>query len=498
MLYFRMMLTMCVSLFTSRVILQTLGVEDYGIYQTVGGIVGFMSFLNSALATGSSRFITFELGRGDFERLKLTFSTTLLVHIALALLIILLGETVGLWYVYNKLIVPETRFQAAVYCYHLSVVAAAIGITQVPYSATIMSHEKMDIYAYISIVEVCLKLAIVYMLKIGNFDKLILYATLFLLLNVGLRLFYRWYCSSHFPEAKFQMVFDKNIIKEIATFSGWSLFANASIALNSQGILLLLNLFFSPAVVAARAISLQVNGVVNQFVHNFRAAVNPQITKRWAQNDLDGSRKLLLTSTKYSFFLVYILGLPIIFSAENLLQLWLGIVPEYTVIFLQLIIIQNFFGVFDSSLYQALYAKGRIKENALVSPMVGFLRFPLTYILFKMGFSPVIFSVLCVISYFILGWIIKPIMLIKIVDYRLKDFYPLYLGTIKVVTLSMPFPLLFYFFVNTQIPNPIASLLCQSFVTVLSIATTIWFFGVDKETQNKILQLVKKKLPFKI
>ena len=285
-LYFRMMFTMLVALYTSRVILQKLGVDDYGIYQAVGGIVGFLSFINNALATGSSRFLTYALGENNFEKLRKTFSTTLNVHIVIALFVTIIAETVGLWFLHNKMVIAPERLSAAEYVYHLSIITAAFTLTQVPYNATIIAHEKMSIYAYVSIIEVSAKLAICFLLSIGNFDKLKLYATLLLIIQIGLMIFYRIYCRNKFEESHFSMSFDRKIFKEIAGFSGWSLFASSSTALNSQGILLLLNMFFSPAVVAARAISLQVNMAANQFVTNFRTAVNPQIVKKLASKDV--------------------------------------------------------------------------------------------------------------------------------------------------------------------------------------------------------------------
>ena len=366
-LYFRMMFTMVVSLFTSRIILQKLGVDDYGIYQAVGGIVGFLSFVNGALATGSSRFLTFALGENNIEKLKRTFTTTLNVHIILAFFVVVIAETIGLWFLYNKMVIAPERFSAATYVYHLSILTAVFTLTQVPYNASIIAHERMSIYAYMSIVEVSAKLCICYLLSLGNFDKLKFYATLLLIVQVGLMIFYRIYCKRNFEEAHYSLTFDKKIFKEIAAFSGWSMFASTSTALNSQGVLLLLNIFFTPAVVTARAISLQVNMAATQFVNNFRTAVNPQIVKRLAAGDIQGSHKLLLTSTKYSYYLMLCLCLPICLLSYPLLHLWLGLVPEYATIFLQLIIIQSLFQVFDTSFYTALYAMGRLKENALIS-----------------------------------------------------------------------------------------------------------------------------------
>lgn len=422
-LYFRMMLTMIIQLYTSRVILQILGVDDFGIYQAVGGIVGFLSFLNGVLSTGSSRFLTFGLGEGDREKLKRIFSTTLTGHICLALIIVVIAETGGLWFVYNKLIIPPGRLYAALVVFHLSVITAFFNLTQVPYNASIIAHEKMGVYAYVSIFDAVARLAIVYVLLVGNIDKLILYAVLLCLLQVGIIVFYRFYCVKNFEETRFKFSIDKKLFKEIAGFSGWSFFANSSIALNSQGVLLLLNMFFSPAVVAARSISLQVNMAANQFVSNFQTAANPQIVKLYAAKDYESSKRLLLQTTRFSYYLMLVLAMPICLTSEDLLTLWLGIVPEYTVVFLQLIIIQSLFQVFDTSFYRALYAKGRLKENALISPTLGFIQFPIVYLLFKAGCSPIALSWASLIVYAILGVIIKPLLIIKIVDYTWKDMY---------------------------------------------------------------------------
>lgn len=494
MLYIRMLLTMIVSLFTSRVILQTLGVTDFGIYNTVGGIVGFLSFINGALATGSSRFITFELGKGNFEKLKRTFSTTLTIHFILALLIILTAETFGLWFLYNKLIIPPERFESALWCFHLSMVAAAVTLTQVPYNAVIMAHEKMDIYAYISIVEVFAKLAIVYMLYIGSYDKLILYAVLYLILNVSLSLFYRGYCIRHFQETKYQFVIDWPILREIGRFSGWSLIASISVALKNQGVLIILNMFFEPFVVSARAISLQVNGVVNQFVNNFRAAVNPQIVKRYAVGEYESSKSLLLESAKYSYYLIFLLGMPIFFTADKLLQLWLDVVPDYTAVFLRLVIIQNLFAVFDTSFYTALYAKGDLKLNALMSPVLGILTFPIVYILFKIGYSPVALSWIHVGLYFTLAFVVKPYLLVRIVNYQFSDFFPLIKDCFMVSLFALVLPVAFYYFYYSKIDATILSFASMLSVVIFSVIISVWYIGLNAETRETVMCTIKNKL----
>lgn len=494
-LYFRMMITMVISLFTSRVILQALGVDDFGIYHTVGGFVGLLSFVNNALATGSSRFLTYELGTGDFKKLEKTFSTVLSVHILLCIGIVLVAETVGLWFVYNKLVIAPERMDAAVYAYHLSVLAAVFTITQVPYRASIISHEKMSIYAYTSIVEVVLKLVIVYMIYVSPYDKLETYATLFFIVHVSMTIYYRLYCIKNFKETHYKPVIDKPIIKEVLGYSGWNLFANTAIALNNQGATVLINMFFSPGVVAARAIANQVNMAAYHFITNFRTAANPQIVKRYAAGDYDASKELLLNSTKYSYYLMLILALPICLVAEPLLNLWLGIVPEYAVAFLQLTVITSLFQVFDSSFYTALYAKGRIRENAMISPTLGFCVFPITYLLFRLGCSPVALAWMLLILYAVLGLLVKPFLIIKIVDYTWKDILSVFIPCLKVTMLAVPIPLMTYFSVDSNLSeSKLLAFFIIVLVSLISVSIVIWTWGINQQLRKKIISFVVKKL----
>lgn len=486
-LYFRMMFTMVISLFTSRIILQKLGVDDYGIYQAVGGVVGFLSFINGALATGSSRFLTYALGEGNAEKLKRTFSTTLNIHIIISILVVIVAETIGLWFLYHKMVIAPERMTAAVYTYHLSILTAVFTLTQVPYNATIVAHEKMSIYAYMSIFEVSAKLLVCYLLAIGGFDRLMMYATLLLSVQVGIMCFYRFYCTHHFEEARFSFSFDKKIFKEIAGFSGWSMFANASIALNSQGVLILLNMFFAPAVVAARAISLQVNMAANQFVSNFRQAANPQIVKKYAAGDYEGSKHLLLESTKYSYYMMYLIALPVCLLAYPLLKLWLGVVPDYTVPFLQIVIVQSLFQVFDTSFYTALYAKGRLRENALTSPTLGFMIFPITYVFFKLAYSPLVLSWTSLAVYAILGMVQKPWLIMKMVDYKWKEIWGVYRSCLIVTVASLPIPIIIYRLVDS---TQIVYFILLGLVCLISVALSVFFLGIDKAMRKKVQKMI--------
>lgn len=491
-LYFRMILTMLVALYTSRVILEKLGVDDFGIYNAVGGIVGFLSFLNGALSTGSSRFLTFELGAGDFDRLKRTFSSLLTAHILLAGIIVLLAETIGLWFLYHKMVIPPERMEAAIFVFHISILTSIFTITQVPYNASIISHEKMNVYAYTSIYEVLSKLGVCYLLDIGGYDRLKIYAVLMFVVHASLILFYRFYCTRHFEETKFKFLWDKEIIKPILSFSGWSFFADGTTALSKQGVLILLNMFFAPAVVSARAISLQVNNAANQLVNNFRTAVNPQIVKLYAAKDYAGSKNLLLQSTKYSYFLMMVVAFPVFFLAHPLLQLWLGDnIPEYTEIFLKLVIVQSLFQVFDRSFYVPLYAKGQMKENAILTPLFDFIPFPIVYVLFKNGFPPETLSWAYLVSYAIIGLIIKPSLIIRFVDYTWKDIFSIFcICSFVTIVALIPTIALIQFLPATSV----VMLMVDAVVIIIIIAVVVYLIGLDRSTRNKLNAFVKTKI----
>lgn len=490
-LYVRMLIVMVVSLYTSRVILQTLGIDDFGLFQAVGGAVGFLAFINNALAAATSRFITFALGKGDKQELQNTFATTLLSHIIIGVVIVVVAETFGLWYIYNKMVIPEGRFTAAFVVYQISIVTAFISIVQVPYYAEVIAHERMSVFAYVGIAEAVGKLGIVFLLGIGNVDKLILYSILLLIISSCLFGFYVYYCRCNFEESKFKLLFDKLLFGRIFSFSGWGLLSNGAIALSNQGILLLLNLFFSPAVVTARSISLQVCNVASQFVQNFRTAANPQIIKRFAAGDLSGSKSLLLESTKYSYYLMLIIALPLFLLAHPILQLWLVEVPDYTVIFLQIVVVQSLFQVFDTSFYTALFAKGRIKENAIISPMVVFLCFPVVYILFKIGFSPVALSWAYLIGYAVLGLIVKPILLNKICDYEWKEMLSVFQVCLLVTLVALPVPLFLYSKLGVTTLKGGLIVLCSC---VLFVLGSVWIFGLTRSMRDRVLSVIRNRL----
>lgn len=491
-LYVRMLIIMVVTLYTSRVILQALGIDDYGLYQAVGGVVGFLAFISNALAGASSRFITFALGKGDKEELKKTFTTTLTSHLLIGLFIVLIAESIGLWYVCNKMVIPVERFSAALIVYQISILTAFITIIQVPFYAEVIAHERMSVFAYVGIIEAVGKLGIVFLLSIGDIDKLVLYAILLFLVQFSIFGFYVYYSKRNFEESVFRLSFDRKLFGQIFSFSGWSLFANGAIALSNQGILLLLNLFFTPAVVVARSISLQVNNVANQFVGNFRTAANPQIVKRYAAGDFAGSKNLLLESTKFSYYLMLLISVPLFFLADPLLHLWLVEVPDYTVVFLQIVIVQSLFQVFDTSFYTALFAKGRIKENAIISPATVFICFPIVYILFKSGASPLALSWAYLVCYAVLGLMIKPILLNKICDYNWNEILQVFWICFIVTFVSVPVPFALYHFIGVE---SIANSAILLLISLMSVAIAVWTLGLTKNMREQLLHAVKNRLP---
>lgn len=487
-----MLLTMLVTLFTSRVILQVLGVDDFGIYQTVGGVVALLAFLNTALSAGSSRFLTFELGRGDFEKLRRTFSSIVIVHTILALIIVFLAETVGLWFVYNKLLIPSTRLEATVIAYHFSVITIFFSITQVPYNATIISHEKMSVYAYLSIIEVLLKLAVVYLLLISSWDKLKVYAMLLCAIQVGIVFSYRLYCRRNFSECRGALSFDKGVVKDVLKYSSWNLLTNTAAVGVVHGTTVLINIFFNPGVVTARAIANQVNNAANQLTQNFRNAANPQIVKRLAQDDFEGSKRLLLISTKVSFYLMLFICIPICFEADLLLRLWLGIIPEYSVVFLRLTIITTLIQTFSQSFYTALYAKGKIRENALLTSIIGFATILVIYILFKAGFSPIALAWTILVEESILALLVKPMLVVKIAGYKWIDMWNVFSPCCKVFLLSSSVPLIAYITLLQFETTEYFKFAIIIFSSTSSSLYFVWHIGLDVETRQFAKQMLIK------
>ena len=338
-LYVRMLFTIIVGLYTSRIVLNTLGVNDYGLYNVVGGIVSMLGFLNSAMTAASQRFISFELGKQNKQKLEEVFSTSVTIHIIIACIIFITAETIGLWFLNTHMNIATSRMTAANWVYQCSIFTFMISVISVPYNACIVAHEHMKTFAYISIIEVSLKLAIVYLLLILSFDKLIIYAVLLLCVSLIIRMIYGIYCKKKFEECTYRFHFNKKLFLEMFSFAGWSIIGNLGFSLKDQGSNVVLNLFCGTAINAARGVALQVNGIISNFSNNFLMALNPQITKQYATGDIPKSIQLVYAGCRYSFYLLSIISIPVMVNLDYILSLWLGIVPPYTKEFLFLTLI---------------------------------------------------------------------------------------------------------------------------------------------------------------
>ena len=488
MLYVRMLLTMAITLYTSRIVLNTLGVEDFGIYNVVGGFVTMFAFLNSAMASATQRFLSFEIGRKDFVQLRNVFSMSVNIHFIIAFVILLLAETIGLWFVNTQLTIPADRMNAAQWVYQFSILSMMVSIVSVPSNAIIIAHERMNVFAWVSIAEVSLKLLIVFMLQWFGFDKLKLYAVLVFSVSLVIRLIYGVYCKYNFKESKFRFFWDKPLFKTLMSYAGWNLWGNASSVLYGQGINVLLNIFFGPTVNAARAIAYQVRGATNQFVQNFQIAMNPQIIKLYATNNLKKMHLLVFQGAKFSFFMLLILSLPILLETNIILSLWLKHVPEYTVVFTQLVIINILIDSFSRPLMTAAQATGKIKLYQSVIGGLQLLIVPISYLFLKLKFEPqvtlyitiIISSIALFVRLFILHGLVK----LNINSFISKVIFNSLL--VAVISVLIPFGL------KESMDESFARFLIISFVALLSSTLTIYYIGLNKKEKKYILNLVKK------
>lgn len=434
-LYFRMMFIILVSLYTSRVVLNTLGIDDYGIYNVVGGFVSMFGFLNTAMSAATQRYITFSLGKGDKDELNKVFSNCVMTHALICAIVLIFAETVGIWFLYNKMVIPPDRISTAFWVFQCSILSTIILIMSVPYNADIVAHEKMSAFAYISIAEVTLKLLIVYILGVGGLDKLLLYAILLMAVQGTIQTLYRVYCRRHFDESKLRFIWDSKLFKEMLSFAGWNLWGGVSSMLYTHGINLLLNLFFGPAVNAARGVAVQVQNAVSQFAHSFQMAINPQITKTYAQGQLQEMHKLVYRASKFTFILLLILSLPIFAETEFILTLWLKIVPEWTISFLRLMLCIIIVDAVANPFMVSVAATGHVKLYQSVIGGTMILIVPVAYVILKLGGNPttVFYTHLgfALLTFVMRLFIVRPMINFKITDYMKECIL-----RISVITIS--------------------------------------------------------------
>ncbi|SHE77968.1 Na+-driven multidrug efflux pump [Bacteroides luti] len=486
MLYVRMIFIMFVSLYTSRVVLSTLGVSDYGVYNVVGGVVYMFSFLNAAMTNGTQRFLSYELGRGDISQLRKMFSITLSIHIFIGLVIVILAETIGLWFLNTQLNIPAERMMAANWVYQFSILSFLISVIQVPYNSLIIAHERMNVYAYVSIIEVILRLLVVFILTQIDYDKLTLYGFLYFSVTLIAAVIYAVYCKIKFSECTSHFVYDHLLFKRLLSFAGWNLYGNVTCVVAAQGVNLILNIFFGPVINAARGIAYQISSSIYGFANNFQMAVNPQIIKSYAAGENEYMMNLIFRSAKFSFYLLFIIALPIFIEVDFILKIWLKVVPEYTSLFCRLIIISGLLDVFSGPLQTAANATGKIKLYQFTEGTIILLLMPLSYLLYKLGFAPQ--------ATFYVGILIS----IALQFARLMILRGLIHVDMKHFVMDIFFKSLFVGFLASLIPfmikdlyvNEVIRFFVVCFFSVVSSFTVIYFLGLNRS--EKIF--VKEKM----
>lgn len=488
-LYVRMLFSMIVSLYTSRVVLNTLGVEDYGIFNVVGGVVVMFSFLNSAMASGTQRFLNFEMGNGDRERLQRVFSCSFIIHISIACIIFILAETLGLWFVNTQLVIPQERMAAANWVYQFSVLSAMVTLTQVPYTASIIANEKMTVYGYVGIIEVLLKLLIVFLLVVFTVDKLKLYAVLTFCVSVSVAMIYRIYCKKKFPECRFKKHNDKALYKEMVGFSGWSLFESMSHVFTTQGQNILLNIFFGPAVNAARAVAFSLSGAVQRFVGGFMTAVNPQITKTYAIDEREQCFILIIKSSKFSYFLLYILAAPILINTPYILALWLKNPPEYASIFCQLTILHMLITTVSASLVTGAMATGKIRNYQMIVGGIALLNLPFSYVTLRLG-TPATGVYFITIFLSIIILIVRLYMLNRMIGLPIGRYVTEVLVRCWSIFTVTIFPM---YYGARHFPNSVGNLLWVTVLCVFVVGVVVFALGLSKNERQYLVSFVRNK-----
>lgn len=479
---------MFISLYTSRVIIDALGFTDYGIYSVVGGIVGLISFMHSSLAGATTRFLNVELGQKNTENLKSVFNSAVIIHVSLALFILILAETIGLWYFYHKLNIPEGRDVAAMWVYQFSIISIMMTIIQTPYDAAIIAHQKMSIYAYISILEAVLKLLIAYLVYISPYDKLIVYAGLILLVSTVVRLIYQIYCRKNFEECHFKWQINKDYIKSISTFFGWDMFGNFSIVAKNQGLQLVINFFFGVLYNTVAGIATTVSGMLQGLASNFSIAVRPQIVQLYAQGNTKEMFKLTYVNARLAFYAMLLLSIPIFTEGNFILGLWLKNVPPYTYIFCILILLQIIFSRLHTALNDVIQASGKIKTWSFLGGLVNVLNVIITYVLLLFYKSPIIAyasGIVCLVPSLLINIYYTKLIFpdFEIRNYLLNVYFKcVYVGSLGIFLA---------FFIKNILPDSIVFSILNILFSVILSVFIIWFLGMSKIEK----QLISNKFP---
>ena len=490
-LYFRMIFTMAVGLFTSRVILDALGIENYGIYNLVGGFIAMFNIFRAGLVAATQRFITYDLGKGNVKEVQRTFSNCMIIFLMVSAVIVVVAEIFGIWFIENKLTIPADRMYAAHWAFQFSLFTLILNVISFPYSALIIAHERMKAFAYISIVEVVAKLLVAYAIYVSPFDKLIVYAFLLCFVQFVIRMIYNAYCIRNFPESKIEWIIDSKKIKKIYSFTGWELFGSVSVLAYTQGLNILLGMFFSPVINAARGVAVHVQSAITGFVTNFQTALNPQITKNYAMGNVDYMFKLVFISSRTSYYLLFLFALPLMLEADILLNLWLVEVPDYTVIFFRLIIITTMIDAISNPIITTVEATGNIRLYQVVVGGLLLMILPVSYISLKLGGAP--YSVFIVhILFASLAFGARLIMARRATGLPIYLFFNSVMLRVFVVTLlSAAIPFALHIFLK----EGIVRLFIVVPLSVIISVFVIYTIGLQSQERNMIKEKVVSKFP---
>lgn len=491
-LYFRMLLTIVVNFYTVRVVWRVLGVDDYGIYNVVGGIVAMFAFLKTAMVASSQRFTSFELGRGDLDKLNRVFCISLKVHFLLAITVFLLTETIGIWFLNEKLNIPYDRMVAANWVYQCSIISLLVSIVSVPYDSCIVAHEHMKVYGYFGIIEVSLRLLMAFLLMAIGGDKLIIYSILMLGVALLMRLLSQFYCRKHFEECSYRNMSDKKLLRDMFSFSGWSFIGNFGFSVRSQGLNIIINMFFNVAVNAAKGIAEQIGAVVYGFAYNFQMALNPQITKKYASGDKSGMTELIFSGCKYSAILMMFIVVPLFFSADLFLHLWLGDVARYTVGFLQLILVTCLIDSMVGPITTGIQATGNIKKFQIIISIIMISNLPLAWLWLKIYSNPYVSSFIAIITSAI-ALAVRLRLLHQLVEFSYLVFIRHTLARIVPILVVVSVP---SWIIYSKMPRTLCGLICYCIITTVIILICSYIIGLSAVEKKHVLQIIKNSLKF--
>lgn len=491
-LYFRMIIMMLISLYTSRVILKSLGVDDFGIYSVVGGIIAMFGFVTNTLSTTTQRFVTFEMGKGICGDSRKVFSTCILLHLFLALIIVAIAEPIGGWFVQNKLMIPVDRLNSAMWVYQFTIISMFVTFLTVPFNALVVAHEHMNIFALISIVDAILKLCVAFSVAYYPYDKLLLYGALLMAIQIANMLFYVLYCKNSFDESKIEKSIDKKLIVKIGKFASWSIFGNIAYITYTQGLNLLLGTFFLPAVNAARGVAVQVQSAVNSFVSSFQTAINPQITKKYASGNVEEMLNLVFRSSRFSYYLIVIVTIPLMLESNTILRLWLGTVPDYTSTFMRIILATTWINSLANPLIISVKATGNVKRYECTVGLLMILILPISYLFLRLGFDATIVFVVHLCIEFV-AMICRILITRSLIHFSLRKYINDVLAQISIVTISGAIvPIIIYYNSDENIQR----FFVVSVVSVLCTLVSVYFFGLTQgEKQfftSRLLQIIKR------